>query len=57
MEGIRTGWCGVVTGMPDGHMGDALDVAHAALFPASDEAKYFIGTEMVVDGGLTVNCI
>jgi NAD(P)-dependent dehydrogenase (short-subunit alcohol dehydrogenase family) len=42
--------------MPDGHMGDASDVAHAALFPASDEAKYITGTEMVVDGGLTVNC-
>jgi NAD(P)-dependent dehydrogenase (short-subunit alcohol dehydrogenase family) len=38
---------------PMGKMGDAWDVAHAALFLASDEAKYITGTELVVDGGLT----
>lgn len=38
---------------PMGHMGDAWDVAHAALFLASDEAKYITGAELVVDGGLT----
>lgn len=42
---------------PMGHMGDAWDVAHAALFLASDEAKYITGTELVVDGGLTAKCI
>jgi NAD(P)-dependent dehydrogenase (short-subunit alcohol dehydrogenase family) len=40
-----------------GRMGDAWDVAYAALFLASDEAKYITGTELVVDGGLTVNCV
>ncbi len=38
---------------PTGKMGDAWDVAHAALFLASDEAKYITGTELVVDGGIT----
>ena len=38
---------------PMGHMGDAWDVAHAALFLASDEARYITGTTLVVDGGLT----
>ena len=38
---------------PMGHMGDAWDVAHAALFLASDEARYVTGTELVVDGGIT----
>jgi len=38
---------------PMGHMGDAWDVAHAALFLASDEAKYVTGAELVVDGGLS----
>ena len=34
-----------------GHMGDAFDVAHAALFLASDDARYITGTQLVVDGG------
>lgn len=38
---------------PTGKMGDAWDVAFAALFLASDEAKYITGTELIVDGGLT----
>ncbi len=38
---------------PMGHMGDAWDVAHAALFLASDDAKYITGAELVVDGGLS----
>ena len=41
---------------PMGHMGDAWDVAHAALFLASDEARYITGVELVVDGGLTLRC-
>ncbi len=38
---------------PMGHMGDAWDVANAALFLASDEAKYITGIELLVDGGIT----
>ncbi len=36
---------------PMGRMGDAWDVAHAALFLASDEAKYITGVCLPVDGG------
>lgn len=43
--------------IPMGHMGDAWDVAHAALFLASDEAKYVTATEIVVDGGLTAKSV
>ena len=39
---------------PMGHMGDAWDVANAALFLASDEARYITGIELVVDGGITL---
>lgn len=38
---------------PMGKMGDAWDVAKAALWLASDESKYVTGTEIIVDGGLT----
>ncbi|WP_236020034.1 SDR family NAD(P)-dependent oxidoreductase [Sabulicella rubraurantiaca] len=37
--------------VPMGRRGDAWDVAYAALFLASDEARYITGTELLVDGG------
>ena len=39
--------------VPMGHMGEAWDVANAALFLASDESKYVTGIELIVDGGIT----
>lgn len=39
--------------VPSGKMGDAWDVANAALFLVSDEAKYIVGQKIVVDGGIT----
>jgi NAD(P)-dependent dehydrogenase (short-subunit alcohol dehydrogenase family) len=38
---------------PMGRMGDAWDVAHAALFLACDESRYITGTSIIVDGGLS----
>jgi len=38
--------------VPVKRMGDAWDVARAALFLASDEARYITGVELAVDGGL-----
>lgn len=37
-------------------MGDGRDTANAALFLASDEARFVTGTEIVVDGGMTAKC-
>jgi len=42
---------------PTGKMGDAWDVAYAALFLASEEAKYITGAQLLVDGGLTCKFI
>lgn len=39
---------------PTGRMGDAWDIANAAVFLASDEAKYINGVELCVDGGMHV---
>lgn len=39
--------------VPMGRMGDAWDVANAAVFLVSDEAKYITGQSIVVDGGIT----
>ncbi|MDP6805299.1 MAG: SDR family oxidoreductase [Rhodospirillales bacterium] len=36
--------------------GDAWDVAFAALYLASDEAKFVTATEVLVDGGKTARC-
>ena len=38
--------------IPLGYMGDAMDVAYAALYLASDESKYVTGTELTIDGGI-----
>ncbi len=38
--------------VPLGRRGSAWDGAYAALYLASDEAKYITGTEILVDGGL-----
>ena len=37
-----------------GKMGDGWDTAHAALFLASDEAKFITGQILAVDGGASV---
>jgi NAD(P)-dependent dehydrogenase (short-subunit alcohol dehydrogenase family) len=42
--------------IPLGFMGDGRDTANAALFLASDEARFVTGTEILVDGGMSVRC-
>jgi len=51
MMAIRNQQC------PTGKMGDAWDVAHTAVFLASDEAKYITGAHIVVDGGLSCKVV
>jgi NAD(P)-dependent dehydrogenase (short-subunit alcohol dehydrogenase family) len=42
--------------IPAGFMGDGRDTANAALFLASDEARFVTGTEIIVDGGMVARC-
>lgn len=42
--------------IPLGFMGDGRDTANAALFLASDEARFVTGTELIVDGGMIARC-
>jgi NAD(P)-dependent dehydrogenase (short-subunit alcohol dehydrogenase family) len=43
--------------VPLGHRGTAWDVAHAALYLASDDARYVTGTELLVDGGFMTRTV
>lgn len=45
-----------VSRIPLGFMGDGRDTAYAALYLASDEARFVTGAEIVVDGGMTARC-
>jgi len=37
---------------PIGHLGDPDDIAYGVLYLASDESKFVLGSELVIDGGL-----
>lgn len=39
--------------VPVGRIGEAEDIAAAALFLASDDSRYMLGAELVVDGGIS----
>ncbi len=51
---VESMWRAREAQVPMGHMGDAWDVANAALYLASDEARYVTGIELVVNGGITL---
>lgn len=44
----------IAKNIPLGRWAQAEDIAHCALFLASDESSYITGAEIVVDGGYTV---
>ncbi|AXF24969.1 short-chain dehydrogenase [Burkholderia pyrrocinia] len=50
-EWVRDRQAEFAEAIPVGYMGKAEDIAYAALYLASDESSYVVGTELVVDGG------
>jgi 3alpha(or 20beta)-hydroxysteroid dehydrogenase len=43
----------MIKGIPMGRVGEAVEIAEAAVFLASDESRYVTGTEIVIDGGVS----
>ena len=43
----------IISSTPLGHVGEVEDIAAAAVYLASDEAKYVTGEVLYVDGGWT----
>jgi len=46
---------GFLQKIPLGEFGEPDDIAYAVLYLASDESKHVTGTQLVVDGGMTLN--
>lgn len=44
-----------LTQIPLGKFQEAEDIAHAVLFLLSEEARYITGTQLIVDGGMTLS--
>ncbi|MRW87507.1 SDR family oxidoreductase [Pseudoduganella sp. FT26W] len=45
----------ITAGIPFGRFGSPEEVAKAVLYLASDESRWTVGTEIIVDGGRTLN--
>jgi NAD(P)-dependent dehydrogenase (short-subunit alcohol dehydrogenase family) len=43
----------LMAGIPMRRLGEALEVADAAVFLAADESRYVTGSEIVIDGGVS----
>lgn len=52
-ETTDTGYAELGRRQPMGRVGEAVEVANAVLYLASEEASFVTGTELIVDGGYT----
>jgi NAD(P)-dependent dehydrogenase (short-subunit alcohol dehydrogenase family) len=53
-EALQRFAAGVQAKVPLNRFGEASDIAHAALFLASDDSRFLTGSEITVDGGKTI---
>ena len=44
----------VVGMVPAGRFGTAEEIANAVVFLASDECRFMVGSEMLIDGGMSI---
>lgn len=51
-KSFKQGISAISAVFPIGHAGEPIDIAHAAAFLASDEAKHITGIDLPVDGGI-----
>jgi 3alpha(or 20beta)-hydroxysteroid dehydrogenase len=56
-ETVRRSLERVDRALPIGRSGTVDDVAHAALFLASDDSSFFTGADLVPDGGISAGMI
>jgi NAD(P)-dependent dehydrogenase (short-subunit alcohol dehydrogenase family) len=49
---LQTVSASIQSQVPAGRFGNASEIAHAVLFPASDESAFAVGSEIQIDGGM-----
>jgi NAD(P)-dependent dehydrogenase (short-subunit alcohol dehydrogenase family) len=52
-EEVRAKKAEIASRVPVGRLGEADEIAHAILYLASDDSRYVVGAELVVDGGIS----
>lgn len=53
VEALQQMEASILAGMPAGRFGSPQEIAQAAVFLASDESAFALGSEFVIDGGFT----
>ena len=44
---------GLTSQIPLGRMGEPQEIADAVVYFASDESRFIVGSELIIDGGMT----
>jgi NAD(P)-dependent dehydrogenase (short-subunit alcohol dehydrogenase family) len=44
---------GILANLPAGRLGDPREIADAVVFLASDESRFTVGSELIIDGGMS----